>query len=214
MWTELDPKIAFLLHNSLQSFRHELLVSNFEGIPTLQQHGSVDDNVPNFHSRRMNQLISQSKSIACSDYVELSGKGHWFDGVMSTSPLRKFYAATLSREAKSPALPQDFSIVVANPADMGPRGGLVVDQLDNPDQLGKIDVRRALSTSTWVVQTSNIRTFHFVPSNSVKIPLELIVDNDLLRLSLHEDIFSGWLIRSKGSHWRVRTSVEKCHETS
>lgn len=31
-------------------------------------------------------------------------------------------------------LPDRFSIVVASPADMGPRGGIVIDQLDIPDQ--------------------------------------------------------------------------------
>lgn len=129
MWREADSGVRHVLDSCLQSYRHELLVGTFDGIPTLIQHGAADDNVPAYHSRRMNQLIIQSNKEAPPTYVELEGKGHWFDGVMTTLQLRDFYAHILDLEALRPALPQSFSVVVSNPADMGSRGGLVVDQL-------------------------------------------------------------------------------------
>lgn len=203
MWKEIDPRVTFMLQNSLQSFRHELLVRNFDGIPILLQHGGRDDNVPAYHSRRMSQLITESNSTASAAYVELKDKGHWFDGVMSTLPLREFYAAILNPQAGLPALPQCFSIVVANPADMGSRGGLVVDQLAIPDQLGKIDV--SMSTSTWTMTTSNISRFHFEPSKSFALPLDIVVDQNRLEMSPAEEISCGWVVRSLSGRWQVST---------
>jgi len=203
MWKEVDSRVTFLLQNSLQSFRHELLVRNFEGIPILQQHGGGDDNVPAYHSRRMSQLITQSNSTASAAYVELKDKRHWFDGVMSTTPLRKFYAAILNPPAELPELPQCFSIVIANPADMGSRGSLVVDQLSIPHQLGKIDVSR--STSTWTMTTSNISRFHFESGRSFTLPLNIMVDQDRLDMSPDEKTSDRWIVRSLSGRWQVRT---------
>lgn len=203
MWKEVDPRVAFTIQNSLQSFRHELLVRNFEGIPIIQQHGGGDDNVPAYHSRRMSQLITQSNNTASAAYVELKDRGHWFDGVMSTLPLREFYAAILNPQAELPALPECFSIVVANPADMSSRGGLIVDQLHLPDQLGKIDVSR--NTSTWTMTTSNISRFHFESSTSFALPLKIIVDQNRLEMSRAEEISNGWVVRSLSGHWQVST---------
>jgi len=201
MWREADPRVTSLLQDSLQSFRHELLVCNFDGIATLQQHGGADDNVPAYHSRRMNQLITQSNGTAAAAYVELKDKGHWFDGVMSTSPLRKFYADILDLQAELPRIPQSFRIVIANPADMGPRGGLVVDQLRISGQLGKIDVSRG--ASTWTITTSNIRRFHFESSSSAALPLEIVIDGNRLGVSLDERSFDCWVVRSLSGHWQV-----------
>jgi len=202
MWTEADPKVTCMLQCSLQSFRHELLVANSAGIPLLQQHGSTDDNVPVFHSRRMNQLVSQSAKDASHNYYELEGKGHWFDGVMTSMPLRKFYANVLGSEDR-PELPEIFSIVVANPADMGSRGGLVVDQLITPDQLGKVSVAISPGTATWVLKTSNILRFHFSPADSNLLPHELIIDDTALGLPLDEVEGEWWVLRSRIGDWQV-----------
>ena len=64
----------------MSSYRHEILLENLDS-PILQQHGSADDNVPVFHSRRLFQLQSQvSLAADKTAYVELEGRGHWFDG--------------------------------------------------------------------------------------------------------------------------------------
>lgn len=201
MWGEADSRLSFLLQKSLQNARHELLVGNCAGIPTLLQHGGADDNVPAFHSRRMNQLVSQSAGAVSSRYVELEGKGHYFDGVMTTIPLRNFYYDVLGGKTKWPAIPLNFSIIVANPADMGPRAGLIVDQLVTPDQLGKIDVKRSLSLDRWTLRTSNIHRFHFVPSANP--PSEVEIDEDCLKLPAAEMMADTWLARSGNDHWQV-----------
>jgi hypothetical protein len=209
MWAEADPRVMCMLQTSLRSFRHELLVANFAGVPVLQQHGSADSNVPAFHSRRMNQLVSQSAKDTSHDYSELEGRGHWYDGVMTSLPLRKFYANLLGVGGE-PKLPQTFSIVVSNPADMGPRGGLVVDQMITPDQLGKIDIAMNPTTATWVLRTSNIRRFHFSSAGYNPLPHELIIDETQLELPL-EKVESGcWLLRSRIGIWQVSIMSPEC----
>ena len=212
MWAEASPEITMLLQNSTRSFRHELLVANFKGIPIMQQHGSADNNVPAFHSRRMNQLISQTNGKYNHQYVELKGKSHWFDGVMTTVPLLRFYDI-LGREADWAKLPQDFTIMIANPADMGARGGLLVDQLSSPDQLGRIEVKRCPLSAAWVLRTSNVLRFHFTATQKSDIlPHKLVIDQSSLELPLGEKKFACWLVRSEQGFWHVR-SVPLNHST-
>ena len=202
MWKEIDPRIAFLLQNSLQSYRHELLVNNFTGIPLLLQHGSADENVPTFHSRRMHQLISQSVDSAPFRYNEMDGIEHWFDGIMCTAPLRAFYADVLGDQTEL-ALPLNFTIVVADPYGMGSRGGIHVDQLWDPIQLGKIEVRRNPSMSAWILRTSNIRRLHFTESKSVALPLELTIDSKSFTPENIQGILNTWFFQSRDRSWQV-----------
>lgn len=204
MCAEADPRITTLLRNSMRSSRHELLVPNFKGIPIMQQHGGADDNVPAFHSRRMNQLSSQMNGNFLHRYVELKGKNHWFDGIMTTAPLLGFYDI-LEREVDWPELPQEFTIVIANPAEMGARGGLLVDQLISPDQLGKIEVERRPISKTWILTTSNILRLHFIATeNPEAVPHKLVIDQYSLELPNDKEKFDCWLIRFKQGLWHVR----------
>ena len=204
MWVEANPGITMLLQNMMRSFRHELLVSNFKGIPIMQQHGSADNNVPAFHSRRMNQLISQMNGDFCHQYVELKGKSHWFEGVMTTIPLLGFYDI-LGRGADWPQLPQTFTMMVGNPAEMGARGGLLVDQLITPDQLGRVEVARCPTSATWVLRTSNILRLHFIATkNSDTLPHELVIDQSVLELPPGKEKFACWIVRSEQGFWHVR----------
>lgn len=170
----------------------------------MQQHGSADENVPAFHSRRMNQLISQINGNCDHQYVELKGKNHWFEGVMTTVELLAFYDI-LRCEATLTKLPQDFTTMIANPADMGARGGLLVDQLTSPDQLGRIEVERCRTSATWRLKTSNILRFHFVVSKESHIlPHKLIIDQISLELPAGEEKLAYWLVRSDTGSWHVR----------
>ena len=175
----------------------------------MQQHGSADDNVPAFHSRRMNQLISQINGHCDHQYVELKDKNHWFEGVMTTLQLLEFYDI-LRREETSAKLPQDFTTMIANPADMGARGGLLVDQLSSPDQLGRIEVERGRTSATWCLRTSNILRFHFVATKESHIlPHKLIIDQMSLELPSGEEKLAYWLVRSD-TGWHVRNVSSRC----
>ncbi|KAL9097818.1 MAG: hypothetical protein Q9165_000144 [Trypethelium subeluteriae] len=163
MWRTMDPRRQAVLQASLNSYRHELLADNLKGIPILQQHGSADDNVPVWHSRAMHESIEQAGGR--SSYFELPGQRHWFDGIMTTEPMRNFYVANLPAPSGrfEPSLPvrrsqsEKFSLVVANPADTGSKNGITVLLLESPDQYGRIDVD--LDGSRCVISTSNILSF-------------------------------------------------------
>ena len=203
MWKETDPRVAFLLQSSLQNFRHELLLENVVGVPILMQHGSADDNVPAFHSRRMHHLISQSENTTPADYIELASKEHWFDGIMCTPPLKVFYADVLN-DMTGPDVPLNFTMVVANPSGMGSRGGISVDQTADPNQLGRIEVTRKSSRTIWSLKTSNIRRFHFTETKSVTLPLDLTIDHECFKESDLQSIRNCWFSQGEDGVWQVR----------
>lgn len=176
MWHEADPRITLAMDNALRTFRHELLIPNFESIPVFQQHGDADDNVPVFHSRRLHQLIGQFHDERRDTYSEIKGKGHWYEGIMTTPGLIRFYENVLD-EPSIPRLPKRFTIVVADAADLGSRGGIQVDALVTPGQLGRIVVERGGVSSRWTLTTSNISKFHFVSGSAIEgMPSEVVID--------------------------------------
>lgn len=157
LWHPMDPNRALIIHSSLNSYRHELLADNCQGIPILQQHGSADDNVPAYHSRLMSQLLVQAAGN--SSYYELSSKGHWFDGVMTTKHLVSFYYEQITQSAHNRGPFLNFSMSVANPGDMGSKGGIKVTQLRIPGQYGTLKVLLDHNTCDYSVNTSNILAF-------------------------------------------------------
>ncbi|OJD22348.1 hypothetical protein ACJ73_06304 [Blastomyces percursus] len=74
MWYDGQAAIASVIQTARQSFKHEFLMGNFNGIPIFQQHGSVEDNVPVYHSRLLHQLIWENGWH--SENHELLGKEH------------------------------------------------------------------------------------------------------------------------------------------
>ncbi|EQL33940.1 hypothetical protein, variant [Blastomyces dermatitidis ATCC 26199] len=163
MWHDGQATIASVIQTARQSFKHELLMGNFRGIPILQQHGSADDNVPAYHSRLLHQLIWENGWH--SEYHELSGKGHWFDGVLTTQPLLDFYSRHTSNSSSyDHLLPERFSFSIPNSGDMGSRGGIMVDQLSSPDKFGHIQATRKEEGVTWHLKARNVHRFHLLPS--------------------------------------------------
>ncbi|KAJ8610665.1 hypothetical protein MRB53_038444 [Persea americana] len=155
-WRESEPFRMAVVQAALNSWRHELLVENSHGIPIQQQHGGNDDNVPPYNSRRMLQLITESGGQ--TTYNEVSGAGHWFDGILTTPPLVEFYNAQLEHHSKVRHRDHNFSLVVANPAEHGPKNGVSIVQLLVPGRLGRVDV---LSVNRRVMlRTSNVRRLH------------------------------------------------------
>ncbi|KAL9005709.1 MAG: hypothetical protein Q9188_001522 [Gyalolechia gomerana] len=192
-WYEADPRITAILHSSLSDYRHELLLLNSCGITVHQQHGSLDDNVPPSHSRRLSLLLSE---VGCpSEYTELPGKGHYFEGVMTTQNLLEFYNNILEGEAADHSVPSSFGFVVADPASMGAKGGLVVDQLLSSGLLGRVKAEFLASTRTWHLHTSNIRRIHFAPA-TIRNWLGTKIYINGFRIQLWEDVpvSSQWLI--------------------
>lgn len=196
MWHETDSRKSGLILAALSSYRHELLVDNYAGTPIMQGHGQLDDNVPTFHSRRMRFLSHEAGWE--TEYIEFPGRGHWWEGVMTDGSLPAFVNHYINEQPKIPPLPSKFSIVVANPADMGPRGGVIVEQLEVYDQLGKINIDWT-NTTTWVMRTSNIRRWRIGKERpGLAHPREILLDNQSFRILSVGDMF----VKSARGEWK------------
>lgn len=160
----IDPGRQSVLRSALNTYRHELLAENCESIPILQSHGGADTNVPTFHSRLMNFLLSQRGSNA--DYYEIPGSEHFFDGIMTTEPLRDFYRTHIPNGIAVTRSLKRFTIVVGTPGDMGSKGGITVTQLETPGRYGRMEVSidpRDEETCIYTIQTKNILSFSVSP---------------------------------------------------
>ena len=157
-WHSAEPAKEHLVQAALLPYRHELLLENAKDIPVLQQHGSADDNVPVYNARLMSQRIHQTG--ADSHYFEVPGAGHYWNGVMSTTPLRHFFTKYLDRhmetEATTPLHLRDFTLVVADPGDMGSKNGLQVLALSAQGKLGKVAMTFDPLTRACLFRTVNV----------------------------------------------------------
>ena len=117
---KVDCRIASIAQSSLSIYRYELLADNIAGIPIQQQHGSDDHNVPAFHSRCFYQLTGESRLT--SRYDELSGKSHWFDGVMVTEALSRLYKTISNAATSCKVLPETFRLIIPNSGGSISRG--------------------------------------------------------------------------------------------
>ncbi|KAF1918088.1 hypothetical protein BDU57DRAFT_446112 [Ampelomyces quisqualis] len=155
LWQPTDPRRTAIVSASLNSYRHEMLMANVNGIPIQQQHGAIDDNVPAYNSRFLAQQLYLAG--ANSSYNEVPQQNHWWDTVMTTPELVHFYYTQARNDDKLPRRLDEFGIVVGDPGDMGSKGGIKVLQLNDPGQYGKVDVKGH------VIRTTNIKSLLFDP---------------------------------------------------
>ncbi|KAL2817217.1 hypothetical protein BDW59DRAFT_166031 [Aspergillus cavernicola] len=199
MWQDSEPLISSILHRSRFSFKHELLLENTAGIPILQQHGSDDTNVPAYHSRLMHKLLEETNWP--SEYVELPSKGHWFDGIMTTAPLLKFYDDAL--RLRPIEIPSPYTINVPSSGDMTSKGGIFVDQLQSPDIMGRLHVKKDTRHGVWHLKTQNIHRFHLsakICQN--EIPTVLVLDETDAHIPVDpRQCGSTWYVRDGDGRW-------------
>jgi predicted esterase len=161
-WHTMEPAKEGLIQSALLPYRHELLLENAKDIPVVQQHGSADDNVPVYNARLMSQRIHQAG--AYSEYFEMLDRPHFWKGVMATKPLSHFFNEHLERhrEEKATNVPlhlRNFTVVVADPGDMGSKNGLVVLNLQNQGRLGKVSMLYDPLTTACAFRTINVWNF-------------------------------------------------------
>lgn len=203
MWHNSEPSLSSVLSRSRSNYKHELLESNLAGIPVAQQHGAADDNVPAYHGRLMHELLDQAQWP--SEYEELPGRGHWYEGVLTTEYLKDFYQTMVSRSRMARVLPQTFTITVPAPGTLGSKAGIQVDQLHTPDVNGKLRVTRSSDNKTWHITTRNIRRFHLseaVPR--VELPETIVLDD----MNRGFDVDSAqkpqtWFVRDAEGKWDI-----------
>lgn len=202
-WSPMDPAVHAILETSLGNFKHEQLLANAQGIPIVQQHGGADDNVPVYHSRLMKQLLDQAGSHP--SYFEIEGKNHWFDGIMTTEPLKAFYEQLLGVAKKTMTPPGRFDFVVANPAAMGPKHGLSVLHLYRQGQLGRVEVSFDSERPTCTIKTTNVLSLR-LPAIYTRTH-DIIIDGQEILLAAINDGVDLWL--TPAGSWKVSASQWK-----
>ncbi|KAL3459874.1 hypothetical protein BJX64DRAFT_198817 [Aspergillus heterothallicus] len=206
MWRDTEPLMSSILHSARSSFQHEVLLGNTAGIPILQQHGADDKNVPAYHSRMMHGLLDEASWP--SEYVELVGKGHWFDGVMTTGPLLQFYKDVL--KGKRATVPTTYTITVPSSGDMASKGGIYVDQLLSPDLVGRVQVKTDVNRGVWYLKTHNIHRFHLTDRVcEAGVSILLIIDDPgaQFRVNLRQ-CDSTWYSRHTDGKWVSSRSTD------
>ncbi|KAF9168700.1 hypothetical protein DFQ26_002600 [Actinomortierella ambigua] len=174
-----DPALRGVLEASIAEFDNDVYMSNTAGIPILARVGSIDDNVAPFNSRKMVRLGQEhARNQSAVQLSEVAGLNHWFDGIMQGPPMEKFQQQFLhdtihnvktlpgavEPKVAHPPFPSSFVITLLNPASMGTKGGIQVEQLRVPFRKGLVRVHikhDASGAATWHLQTTNIRRFSF-----------------------------------------------------
>ncbi|RMZ80312.1 hypothetical protein DV738_g2889, partial [Chaetothyriales sp. CBS 135597] len=201
MWTEADPMQNAVLERALSSFKHELFLDNLQRVPILIQHGTEDDNVPVYHARLM-ATLGRQRSLNLT-FVELPGKGHWFDGVMTTPPLLEFYRQVSTPDARFQPVPSNFSFVVGLLDNWSSKNGIVVDQLESPDSLGKVSVTSITRdrSRVWYLTTSNIRRLHFDHAQTDLWPNAVRLDDwpEIIQLDKDFDVDTSFVSLGNGT---------------
>jgi hypothetical protein len=151
----------------------------------------------------MHELLDQAQWP--SEYKELPGKGHWYEGVMTTKYLKAFYRNMVHRSRTARALPQNFTITVPASGTLGSKAGIQVDQLHTPDMNGKLRVTRSPEHKTWHINTRNIRRFHLSKAYSgVELPEVIVLDD--MKGSFEVDFAlktQTWFVRDAEGNWEV-----------
>ncbi|KAK3074301.1 hypothetical protein LTR53_003349 [Teratosphaeriaceae sp. CCFEE 6253] len=205
LWHAADPGKVAVMQSALNSYRHELLLENVKDIPILQQHGEADDNVPPYHSRLLSQMIEQAG--AASDYVEMPDKPHWWDGVMTTEPVKHFLRWYLNSGgpavAKAPVNLRKFTVISAGQGTVT-KHGMEILQLANPGQLGKIHVEFDPLTLACVLTDSNLLSFR-IPAWFRDCSFLSVNGQNMTKLSSFEE--ADRIATKENGEWRLGSSA-------
>lgn len=121
---------------------------------------------------------------------------------MTTPWLLHFYNRVLDGDVDRRLSVDQFEMVVADVASMGPKGGIIVDQKMSPSQLGMLEFERT-SNRTWTIRTSNISRFRFDRLQSMISPAFLQIDHSGIALNANDRLTDSNFSRSPDGSWKV-----------
>ncbi|KAG0302935.1 hypothetical protein BGZ98_007110 [Dissophora globulifera] len=170
-----DAHLRGILESSIAEFDNDVHIPNTVGVSILARTGSVDDNVPPFSSRKMVRLGQENAhNLSAISLSEVPERGHWYSGIMHDEVMQAFLKqhlhdntvqTSISGQDNSktvvlhPSFPNSFEITVINPAGMGSKGGIQIEQLRIPYSLGEHsypEVSEVNLTSGTFVQLSGL----------------------------------------------------------
>ncbi|UZJ51693.1 hypothetical protein CBS101457_001013 [Exobasidium rhododendri] len=140
-----DASLNGILRSSLNAFENDLFASNAAGLPFLFKHGSIDDNVPTWHSREMASLLANwnRHSLTSQDLVQLSevaNRSHHWPEFMQEADVQKMIESNLfPKDQKSSPL-QRFTLAVLNPEDSESKQGWRIMQVEVPGRIARLEV--------------------------------------------------------------------------
>ncbi|KAG0312763.1 hypothetical protein BGZ99_009275 [Dissophora globulifera] len=247
-----DAHLRGILESSIAEFDNDVHIPNTVGVSILARTGSIDDNVPPFSSRKMVRLGQENAhNLSAISLSEVPERGHWYSGIMHDEVMQAFLKQHLHDNtvqtsisgqdgsktvAVHPPFPSAFEITVINPAGMGSKGGIQIEQLRIPYRKGTIKVRitedspehdvgdNASKTVTWTLQTTNIRRLRFLDSPSLQARRgrisKLIIDGVHFSLGEHSypevsevNLTSGTFVQLSGlsstkNRWTFNTLTD------
>lgn len=159
-----DAALSGVLRSSLNAFDNDLFASNMAGLPMLLKYGSMDDNVPIWHSREMASLIEMwnRQSHADHDHLvkvsEVPDKSHYWPDFMKESDVQSAIDARLGFNPgyRKPLALDHFTLSVFNPEDMGSKQGWKITQVEVPGRLGRLEVEYRDGGQTIKVRSAHV----------------------------------------------------------
>ena len=121
---------------------------------------------------------------------------------MTTPWLLQFYNRILDGDVDRRLSADKVEMVLADVANMGPKGGIMVDQKISPSQLGRLEFERT-SNRVWTIKTSNISRFHFDRLQSMTPPAFLQIDDSDIALNADNRLTDSNFSRSLDGSWKV-----------
>lgn len=138
----------------------------------------------------------------------LKKNSHWWDTVMTTPELVRFYFQQVANQDTLPRKLDKFSMTVGDPGDMGSKNGVRVLHLVDPGQYGRVVVDGR------IVRTANVQDLEF-NTTVWSGPVEL--DGQIVRLRPEETALAhvfraetGWNVALPGS--KAAPSLKERHE--
>lgn len=131
----------------------------------------------------------------------MSGRPHYWDGVMTTQPLREFFREHLHESNAVGANPRfgSFSMVVANPTETGLKFGIKVIHLRDPAHLGRIDVTYDQLSGSCSFRLSNILMW-IMPQTFVQCRV-VNIDGQAVDAAAEQMTTCTWLC--DGKRWQL-----------
>ncbi|EGG15274.1 hypothetical protein DFA_10108 [Cavenderia fasciculata] len=175
-WT--DPFVRYLLDASISHHNVDMYTPHLAGIPLIARFGTIDDNVPPYHLRRMVRLVDEiTRNTTFGQISAVAGEGHWFNGVVDDAIMQAFFNE--NAQQGRPALPQQFVVTSLNPQNSGSRGGIQILQLTEVGRVGKLFVNQTQTSQglKWIITSQNVRRFGFVPFDECPQSIELDGDS-------------------------------------
>lgn len=140
-----------------------------------------------------------------SSLSEVTGKGHWFDGVLNDDIVQGFLNKYLDREINpaldKPPFPDAFTISTMNPFSTGSKGGIRILQFEVPFRLATIRVHRF--GNNWVMNTTNVRRLGFVYDDRQKDIKSFSIDGTYFDVSPSK-AGPSYLRKSVTDPWEVQ----------